>query len=122
MPPLELDRMLLLGGYGVVSMAGVLVLALLCQCVLHRRPDDASQPLRTSVGKDTLIGEDGDDEEEDDDNDAREQQFDDVTKALGAVELLQAAMSQEPQLNREQGAVTTEARRDPEEGKLVFLD
>lgn len=113
--------MLVLGGYGVVSMAGVLAVALLCQCVLHRRGDDTSQPLRTSAGKDTLIGEDGDEEEEEEE-DAREQHFDDVTKALGAVENLQAAVSQEPQLNPEQGAPVTEARRDPEEGKLVFLD
>ena len=118
MPSVDLDRVLLLGGYGIIGMAGALALALVGQCLIHRRADEASQPLRTSAGKSMLMEDEEEDEE--DEEDADEQQFDDVTRTLGAVELLQAAVSQE-QAPREQPTVP-KSRPEPKEGNLVFLE
>ena len=120
MPSVDLDRVLLLGGYGIIGMAGALALALVGQCLIHRRADEASQPLRTSAGKSMINGEEDEEEDEEDEEDADEQQFDDLTRTLGAVELLQAAVSQE-QAPREQ-PIVPKSRPEPKEGNLVFLE
>lgn len=129
----EFDRVILMGGYGVIGMASVLAVAFACSCLLSKKgPEDEAQPLRTAANKN---GDDGDDNGDGEDADEDDSKFDVLILGTGEGDSVEetfndlslSGIGTSTELTAEPPASppvveSKNASSEPKEGELIFLE